>query len=613
MNENQREMLISCLTQIFGRIEDTFVEEVTPMLDWIELGGGETLFEQGSTQDGVYLVISGRLRSYVREGNTLRALTEIAQGETVGELAVLTGEPRRSTVRAIRDSVLAYVSRESFDYLTRRYPNLTLHVARVIIDRMRRSERARPPRPRTICLLAITDGVDAVAFGEQLLTHMERWGVVHLESSRSLDARFGAGAAQATRGSGALHHTVTMWLDDVEFWNEYVLLATDPGDTEWTQRAIRHADHIVLLARADARVALHPIEAKYLAGAEPMTAAQQTLVLLHGDGVTHPTNTPAWLDRRPLTRHLHIRPAQARDLSRLARVLTGNAVGLVLAGGGARGFAHLGAYKALEEAGIAVDCVGGTSIGAVMGGYISFDLPADRLITHARKAFESNPTGDLNFLPLISLVRGRKLKKTIDGAVVAAVGTAADVSDSWRNYYCVATNFSRAREVVLTRGDMAKCIRASVSIPVALPPVVHEGDLLLDGGTFNNFPTDVMARDIGAARIIGVDLSRERTRTYDMPEVPGPLALLRDRFRPYKKKKYRLPSLGGILMETSILYSNSRQSLARESVDIYVNPDLGRIGLLDWRAFDRTVKIGYDATREVLASIPEETLAQYRD
>lgn len=613
MNDNQREMLVSCLTQIFGRVEDTFIDDVVPMLRWIELQGSETLFDEGDPEDGVYLVISGRLRAIVSEDGGTRTVGEIVQGQTVGEMAVLTHEPRGATVRAIRDSVLAHVSRESFEILTKRHPELTVHVARVIIDRLRRSsKRGRPARPKTICLLAVTEGVDANAFGEELVSYLERWGVVLLETSRRIDERFGAGTAQSTAAEPDAHHTLTMWLDDIEFWHEYVIFGADAGDSEWTRRAIRHADHILLLARADAPVALHALEEKYLAGANAITAAQQTLLLLHDESVTNPSGTPAWLDRRPVSGHMHLRPTLPRDMSRLARTLSGNAVGLVLAGGGARGFAHLGVYKALEEAGIAIDYVGGTSIGAAMAAYVSFDLPAKTLIDRARSAFARNPTGDMNFLPMISLIRGRALKRTIERAVIDAVGFAADASDTWRNFFCVATNFSRAREVVLRKGDLATCIRASVSIPVALPPVIHNGDLLLDGGTFNNFPTDVMAA-AGAGRIIGVDLSRQKTRTYDhLREVPSPFSLFLDRFRGFKKRKYKLPGLGVILMETTILYSTSRQALARQSVDIYVNPDLGRIGLLEWKAFDKIVDIGYRQTLDVLASIPPETLAPYR-
>jgi NTE family protein len=195
--------------------------------------------------------------------------------------------------------------------------------------------------------------------------------------------------------------------------------------------------------------------------------------------------------------------------------------------------------------------------------------------------------------------------------VVDAVGSDADLADSWRTLYCIATNFSRARETILTRGNVARCVRASVSIPVALPPVVFDGDLLIDGGTFNNFPTDVMAR-MGVRRIIGVDLGRDRKRKFDFDEVPGPWAQFRDRLRG-RRRRYRLPTLGSVLMETTILYSSSRRQQAKEFADVYLHPDLGRIGLLDWKAFEQIVDIGYQHGREVLSKLSDEELAPYRD
>ena len=450
------------------------------------------------------------------------------------------------------------------------------------------------------------------AFGQTLAEALDRWGVATLETSTLIDRRFGAGAAETTSRDSDLYHKVTLWLDDVEFWNEHVLLAADEGDTEWTRRCLRHADEVLLLARADAPVARHPLEETHLTGEGRITGARQTLVLLQDEKVSHPRGTAAWLDRRPVDAHLHVRPTLSRDVARLARIVSGNAIGLALAGGGARGFAHFGVYKALEEARIPVDFVGGTSIGAVMAAYISFDQPARELIDRARRAFASNPTSDVNLLPLVSLIKGHKLRTAAERTVVDTVGFAADVEDSWRTLYCVATNFSRASETVLTRGPVARCCRASASIPVALPPVPWKGDLLIDGGVLNNFPTDVMAQ-MGVGRIIGVDLASQKARQYEHDEVPGPWSLLWDRLRGRKRRRYRLPGLGSILMNTMILYSSSRRSQARESADIYFNPDFGRIGLLEWSAFDRIVDIGYQHAKEVLASMSEEELAPYRE
>jgi NTE family protein len=390
------------------------------------------------------------------------------------------------------------------------------------------------------------------------------------------------------------------------------VLVTDDGDSEWTRRCLRHADEVLLLAQANAPARMPELERRLCTGEKAITSARQTLVLLHGGDTAHPSVTTAWLDRRPVDAVVHVRLHSPRDLSRLTRIVSGNAIGLVLGGGGARGFAQLGVYKALEEFGVEVDLVAGTSIGAAMGGAISLDLRADVLIDIMRRTFRANPTSDLNLIPLISLIRGKKLKRSIDNFLKEAIDHEADVSDSWRSLCCVATNYSQACEKVIARGPLARAVRASLSIPVALPPVPWEGDLLVDGGAFNNFPTTVMTA-MGARRIIGVDLSSRHPRVYEHEEIPGTLELVRDRLRGSKLRKYWLPTLGTVMLTMSVLYSESRREQARQSVDIYINPALSGVPLLDWKAFDRIVDIGYESAKQVLSAMSGEQLAPYRN
>lgn len=613
INQNQRETLATCLEQIFGRVDDAFLDAALPLLKWRSLTGGETLMHEGDPADGVYFVISGRLRASVTtaEGGP-RSIGEIARGETVGEMGVLTGEPRTATVVAVRDTVLAHATREAFDALLLRDPQLTVGMARIIIERLKRST-ARPPvrKPATICLLPVTEGVDLRAFANGLASELERWGAGTLETRERIDARFGRGAAEATRRDSDTYHRVTAWLDEQEFADHFILLLAD-GNSEWTRRCLRQADEVLLVANADAPRALHPLEHLCM-GAGSVTHARQTLVLLHDAKRAHPSGTGEWLARRPVAAHVHVRPSLTRDMARLARIVSGNAVGLVLAGGGARGFAHLGVYKALEEAGIEIDFVGGTSMGAIVAAYISLDHSAEALIRFVRKTFARNPTGDVNFLPLLSLIKGARIKAATAQAVVDATGSLeTDVADSWRTLYCVASNYSSAREMVITRGRLDRAVRASLAIPVALPPVLWDGELLIDGAVFNNFPTDVMAK-MGASKIIGIDLSRRSLRKYELEELPGTWELLWDRLRGRKHRRYKLPSLGALLMRTTILYSESRGEQARESVDLYLNPDLSRIGLLDWKGYDAAVEIGYRHAKEVLSRTPDEELAAYRN
>ncbi|MGB3430096.1 MAG: patatin-like phospholipase family protein, partial [Burkholderiaceae bacterium] len=305
----------------------------------------------------------------------------------------------------------------------------------------------------------------------------------------------------------------------------------------------------------------------------------------------------------------HLRRGTERDMARLARLLSRNAIGLVFAGGGARGFAHLGIWRALLEQGIEIDCVGGTSIGSVMAALVAADQPMERAIEVARKGFSKNPTGDYNWLPLISIIKGQRQRKAITGSLRELVGDEVAIEDLWKTYFCIATNYSQAREHRIDSGDLARALLASTAIPGAMPPVVRDGDLLCDGGTFNNFPVDRMREMRGIGKVLGVDLGARHVRKLDFDEVPGSWALLRDRFRPHGKRRYRLPSLMSYLLNVTILYSMSRQDEARRQTDVYFCPPLYKVGLLQWSRFDQIVRQGYEHGLEVLGKLDDRARA----
>jgi NTE family protein len=602
-NHPHRDALLhELLRKLFPDIPPATIEYIRGRVRWIELAAGATLIEQGGSGDAGYLSISGRLRVYVAaDGAPPRAVRELGRGEVIGEMALFTGEPRSATVVAVRDSVLVEFSKADFEALLAQHPQLSIGFTRQMIRRLQTEHLRRPSAaPVTIGLLPVSPRVDIDAFARALAEQLARHGRVTRMDAAALDAAVGAGAST----DAAAGERVAVALDALEAQHDFVLLVADAAPGVWSERVVRNSDEILLVADALDAPAVHPLESQLLDRRPARSEAAEILVLLHDAARVMPRDTRTWLARRPVAGHVHVRPALSRDMARLARLVSRKAVGLVLGGGGARGFAHLGVWRALAERGIEIDVVGGTSVGAVMAAVIAADRPIDIAFDVTRRAFARNPTGDFNLLPLVSLIRGGRVRRAVRTAIDTLAGGPIAIEDLWKGYFCIASNYTQAAEQRLTHGDLGHAVLASGAIPGALPPVVHEGDLLCDGGTFNNFPVDAMRDWRGVGRVIGVDLSVRSGRKHEFDEVPGSLALLLDRLKPRAQQRYRLPTLIAYLLNITILYSASRQDEGERLTDLYLKPPLHRVGLLQWSRFDDVVRQGHEHAVEVLDALP---------
>jgi NTE family protein len=573
-------------------------------VQWVEIGAGEVLMAQGAPGDSAYLSISGRFRVYMAgDDGAQRVVRELGRGEVIGEMSLYTGEPRSATVVAIRDSVLAKLDKPHFEEMLARNPQASIALTRQIIGRLQTQHLHHPvSAPVTVALLPVSDGVELQAFAQRLAGQLDRFGGVRIVDAAAIERGLNEPGV-ALREGADVERRLASAIDRVEAEHAFVLLLANPGADAWTRRCIRHGDELLLLADATRAPAVHEIERECLAGRAKRSEAAETLVLLHPAATTIPRGMRAWVARRPVAGHVNLRPDREQDMARLARLLSRNAVGLVLGGGGARGFAHLGVWRALRARGIEVDVVGGASIGSAMAALVAADPPVERAIEIARTAFRGNPTGDYNLLPLISLIKGRRVRAALQWGVEALAGGPIDVEDLWKGFFCIASNYSQGREQRLEGGDLGRALQASMAIPGALPPVVRDGDLLCDGGTFNNFPVDVMREMRGVGQVIGVDLGIRNPHRLEFDDVPGSWTLLLDRLRPRRKRRYRLPSLASYLLNITILYSISRQDETRRLTDLYFNPPLHKVGLLQWERFDSIVRQGEEHAAEVLGGL----------
>lgn len=555
---------------IFQGLDAALLGEIRDEIRWFALPGGTTLFESGDEPDALYLVVSGTLGAYSLSAEGHRRLVgTIAAGETVGEMALISGKPRNATVIALRDTELGGLSRTAFDKLMLSHPQGLRRVAELMAQRLdasQRQVRGRRTVPRTFAVVPHDKHAHATTFAAQLATHLERLGHTELVWSQ--------------RGAD---HT-SQWFHTVERTNDFVVYICDPGPTSWTKLCLRQADVVLLLAQADCTATdWHAMSQSQ--GAMPQ---RTELVLVHKDRVV-PGASTAWLDLRPGIVHHHIR--NSADIGRLARLLTGRGLGIVLSGGGARGFAHIGVLRAIREAGITVDAVGGTSIGAIIAAGCALEWSIEEITARVHTSFvRTNPLNDYT-LPLVSLVSGRKVSRLLRREF-------ADlrIEDMPLPFFCVSSNLSTGQLAVHRRGELWRWLRASVAIPGVLPPVVQHGEIFVDGATINNLPVDVM-REAGLGQVIGVDVGSDRAFTTDVADsdVPPFWKMLQW----FRGRKHRVNILQ-ILWRAGMINSAGNRAARHELSDLLLQPPLEQIDMLNWKAFDRAIDVGYTYAREQL-------------
>ncbi len=516
------------------------------------LPAGATLFEKGSISDGVYLLVSGRLS--VKTGEHGQRDAEIAGGELVGEAGWLLKEPRSASVVALRDSELLLMPDAVVERATARSAAFSLSIARLCARRLHRSNR----RVRTVrrawvfVIVPNNDEIDVAELASRLVAELAR-----------------GGSAELVWDVRASDHT-SAWFHGIEEENDFVVYVANAADSSWTRQCCRQADVILLAARA--RAGCRPWPAS-ISDAAIKRGARMELALLH-DGSFETGAATRWLEWLPVASHHHI--VDYADIGRVARLLTRRGVGLVLSGGGARGFAHLGVIRALREARIPIDFVGGVSIGAIIAAGVAMGWSDEEMRLRYRRGFvDTNPVNDYTF-PLVALTRGRKVSRLLEREYGATL-----IEDLRRPYFCISANLTNGLTFEHRTGALAQALRASVSIPGVMPPVFRGDDILVDGAAINNLPVDIMQRHAPGI-VIGCDVGADRAH------------------RPHKRIY-----IFQILMYAGLVNSAASAAVQRTLADVLLKPPLANVDLLNWHAFDRAIEAGYAYARSALDGFPD--------
>jgi predicted acylesterase/phospholipase RssA/CRP-like cAMP-binding protein len=566
---------------LFRSLDQASRAIVEAQLQWTWLNGGDILFRQDDAGDAMYMVITGKLEALAETSRGSEVLGEISRGEWVGEMAVLTGDPRSATIRAKRDSSLVRFSREAFERTTLANPHAMLAMTRGIVRRLRERDlsSAPPARVATIALVSV-DGSDA---HREVAAHLTI-ALQAIGSTQSLTSAVLSGELSAHDRQAAAR-----WFDDRERQHAYSVYVCDPSTTPWTASCIRQADRVVLVASGDAALAC---DGK--GWAKGLPADEQgpppELILLHTADRAMPHPTSWWLSATGATTHHHVRRGVQSDYERVARFFSGRAIGLVLGGGGARGFAHVGVIRAMQEAGIPIDAVGGTSMGAVIGAQCAMghDHLAMRQLNR-RHFVDTNPFKDKT-LPVIALLKCGRLQR-----MVSEMFGQVDLRDLWRPFFCVSADLTRAEPHVHDRGSLAHAVRASISLPGIAIPVYDEGAVLIDGAVLNNLPADLMKKRCGGP-VIAVNVTPTEDLFIDKPfpdAMSGWVAL-------FRRRDLRVPHIVDIMMRTTMLGSARQRQSVVASIDLLLNPAIERFGMFDWHRLDEIADVGYACARAAI-------------
>lgn len=593
----QRSLLSLALHQsnLFASLEPDVLRDLESELETFMLHGGETLFRQGDPGDFLCIVVGGRLRVVVRGADSQEnTIAELGSGEIVGEMAVMRGETRTATVDAIRDTQLAKLNKAAFERFLFKHgkPAVELLV-RKLAERLRNTTAGRRQGSRNISTVAIIPAHATAPVGEfceRLTSALSTFGsTLHLTGAR-VDKHLGQEGIVHTYEFAGGNIRIVAWLSNQELAHTYVLYEADPFLSPWTERCIRQADHILVVAEGDSDPTPGDIETELLRHDNGRYMAPQWLVLVHREG--EPTGTRRWLDARQVERHFHVRLSDPATVDRLARFLTGRALGLTLGGGFARGLAHAGVFRAMEDLGVPVDAIGGASMGALVAALRSIGLDSDNIVRETCAAC-SDAFGDLTF-PFIAFKTGRKFSEAI-----RRLFGEIQIEDLWLPFFCISANLNRSELKIHTRGSLAKAILAGTRAPGLFPPIVYEGELHVDGGVINNVPVDIMKTFSNNGIAVGVDVSppHELHATEDYGDVVLGWEAFWNRFNPFSRKRVYTPSILLVMIRTLEFSGIAYKNLRIEFADIYMYPDLLKFKRTDFHLASQIAQAGYDSAR----------------
>ncbi len=557
----------------------------------LSLRGGDVLYRRDDTADSLYAVVSGRLRAERQGDNGEITVQELGRGEAMGGLSILAEMPHRASIRAVRDSQVLKIPPRTFERLLLRNPDFARNSVRSWLRASLYGEGTRQrdfTSVRTIAIVPAHEGSPVEVVARGLMHSLAVDNTCLRVDGRCIETADGISSCNMPQTES---QTVA-WLDELERGYRYLVYESDGLDSAWTARCLRQADRIVLVANSGMGATASALTEQLRD--TPVRAGVEIVIVGHGW-----SEPMLWRDLSGAALHHRVYVGDRSSFDRAARLLTGRALGLALGGGGARGFAHVGLMRAMGELGLEPDIIAGTSMGALIGAMVAQGLPPEEMIRVVRSLFvDRNLLNDYT-VPTISLIKAKKARRALENLF-----GQAQIEDLPRVYSCVTTNLTRARAEIHDRGSLAHWVGASMTVPGVAPPIVYNGDLLVDGGVLMSVPSDVVV-GLGRGPVIASDVSAMET----FHGAAGGADTNPDQL-PNSVEVEKRTNIFQILYRTATLSTKEELEKRAARVDCYLRMPLAGVSMFDWDRADELIELGYKQAMEKLPTLIESLVEQ---
>jgi NTE family protein len=553
---------------LFDGLEPSDLQELAWLMRPRRFGPGETICEAGTPGDSLFVISEGLARVLVAEPDGEQgAVARLRRGDVIGEMSLLTDEPRSATVVAATETTALELGRDDFATLVSRHPHVLLNLSRIL------SRRLVEVNVRTIEGRTRGEAVTLLV-GESAMRAVSELLAATAAASPSpiatVDARLEAGHPLGSLDDLLVDHRTVVLVADLDSGALPILIdgadrtvAVVGNENEWRRLAAALEQtpqggltEVVVCAET-------PAKSRRL---EQRTSARTRVVRVLAPGVP---------------------PAQ-EDIAWLGRHLARTKIGLALGAGGAKGYAHIGALQVLDEAGYTIDCVSGSSIGAMVGSWLALGMSTAEIDATMRRAFRPEVVGEIFKLSLTGrstgvdtmteVLRESTGDRTFEDVVIPLVVMTADLN---------------ARlPAPVSEGPLWEALLAGTAVAGLFPPCLRDGQRLVDGLALVPVPTDAVTA-VGADIVVSVNLLSRCT----LPAWPGDAAPSSEEEETPSSRM--LDTLLEVMDLTQL--DASEQHAAR--ADVVITP---RFGPGSWREFDladRFLEAGRRAAEEELPNL----------